>query len=95
MDELLPYADSWVVLKEGSTAFQGSVKALADDPSILEQCGLTVPQSLRYWRAVADHLGLVDEVPRLTAESLAELIASLPAESISTGKPDGKRDDHE
>ena len=95
MDELLPYADQWVVLKEGSTAFQGSVKELADDPSILERCGLTVPQSLRYWRAVADHFDLKDETPRLTAESLAELIATLPAGGESTGKRNEKRDDHE
>ncbi len=86
MDELLPYADSWIVLNEGSTAFQGSAKELAADPSILERCGLTVPQSLRYWRAVADRFGLDDLNPCLTAESLAELIASLPA---------GKRDAHE
>jgi energy-coupling factor transport system ATP-binding protein len=95
MDELLPYADNWVVLKEGSTAFQGSVKALADDPSILERCGLTVPQSLRYWRAVADRFGLVDEAPRLTADSLAELIASLPARTGISGEHEGKREDHE
>ncbi|ULO07095.1 energy-coupling factor transporter ATPase [Paenibacillus sp. 19GGS1-52] len=86
MDELLPYADSWIVLNEGSTAFQGSAKELAADPSILERCGLTVPQSLRYWRAVADRFGLDGENPRLTPESLAELIASLPA---------GKRAAHE
>lgn len=95
MDELLPYADQWVVLKEGSTAFQGSRKELADDPSILERCGLTIPQSLRYWRAVADHFDLKDEPPRLTAESLAELIATLPAGSVNTGQRNEKRDDHE
>lgn len=95
MDELLPYADSWVVLNEGSVAFQGDVKALADDPSILERCGLTVPQSLRYWRAVADRFELKDAAPCLTAESLAELIASLPAGTGSSGEPVRKRDDHE
>lgn len=93
MDELLPYADSWIVLKEGRAAFQGSIRELAADPAILERCGLTVPQSLRYWRAVADRFNLVDEAPRLTAEELAEFIASLPAGS---SRPDGgKRDDHE
>lgn len=95
MDELLPYADQWVVLKDGSTAFQGSSKELADDPSILERCGLTVPQSLRYWRAVADRFDLKDEAPRLTAESLAELIASLPARLESSSGDDEKRDCHE
>lgn len=77
MDELLPYADSWIVLKEGQVAFQGSVGELAHDPSVLERCGLVIPQSLRYWRAVAEHFHLEDEPPRLTAEGLAELIAAL------------------
>lgn len=86
MDELLPYADSWIVLNEGSTAFQGSAKELAADPAILERCGLTVPQSIRYWKAVADRFALDGLNPCLTAESLAELIASLPA---------GKREAHE
>jgi energy-coupling factor transport system ATP-binding protein len=92
MDELLPVADSWIVLKEGRTAFQGSTRELAKDPAILERCGLTVPQSLRYWRAVADRFGLENEPPRLTAESLAELIASLPAEAQVSGGSDGKGD---
>ncbi|NUU61760.1 ATP-binding cassette domain-containing protein [Paenibacillus agri] len=95
MDELLPVADNWVVLKEGRTAFQGNASDLAKDPAILERCGLTVPQSLRYWRAVADRLGLEDEVPRLTAESLAELIASLRTEGKGLDGAGGKRDDHE
>lgn len=95
MDELLPYADQWIVLKEGSTVFQGNVKALADDPTILERCGLTVPQSLRYWRAVADHFGLANEAPCLTAESLAELIAKLTAEQGSSSRQEGMRNDHE
>lgn len=94
MDELLPYADSWVLLKEGTTTFQGSTVELADDPSILERCGLSVPQSLRYWRAVADRFGLVDEAPRLTADSLAELIASLPGTVSGEGEA-GKRDSYE
>lgn len=92
MDELLPYADNWIVLKEGSTVFQGSVKALAEDPSILERCGLTVPQSLRYWRAVADRFGLDNEAPRLTAESLAELIASLYSEQASSSTAGGEEE---
>ena len=93
MDELLPIADSWIVLKEGQAAFQGSAQELAADPSILERCGLVVPQSLRYWRAIADRFHLVNEVPRLTAKDLAEFIASLPVE---TSHPKiEKRDNHE
>ncbi|MFF2909443.1 energy-coupling factor transporter ATPase [Paenibacillus sp. NPDC057934] len=95
MDELLPVADRWILLKEGRMAFQGNASDLAKDPTILERCGLTVPQSLRYWSAVADRLGLEDEVPRLTAESLAELIASLPTEGKGLDGAGRKRDDHE
>ncbi|KUP24505.1 energy-coupling factor transporter ATPase [Paenibacillus sp. DMB5] len=87
MDELLPYADHWALLKEGGLMFQGSGLALAQDPDILERCGLSVPQSLRYWHAVARRFGLEGEQPCLTAESLAERIASLQAE--------GMRDSHE
>ncbi|MBT2289599.1 energy-coupling factor transporter ATPase [Paenibacillus albidus] len=95
MDELLPYADSWVVLEKGRKAFQGSTRELARDPFILEQCGLTVPQSLRYWRAVADRFGLDDEAPCLTAESLAERIASLCAQPGEDGRGGGERDGYE
>lgn len=63
MDELLPYADRWVLLKEGELAFQGTSQELAADSDILERCGLTVPQSLRYWRAVADRFGLAGRSP--------------------------------
>ncbi|UQZ34633.1 ABC transporter ATP-binding protein [Paenibacillus sp. PK3_47] len=90
MDELLPYADSWALLGEGQLVFQGSREELAADPQVLERCGLAVPQSLRYWRAVADHFGLTGD-PCLTAESLAALIASLQAAegSAETGEGDG------
>ncbi|AHV95322.1 ATP-binding cassette domain-containing protein [Paenibacillus sabinae] len=76
MDELLPHADRWIMLDQGRTAFQGGIRELAADPSLLTRCGLAVPDSLRYWRAVADRLGLEGEEPRLTPEGLAELIAS-------------------
>lgn len=75
MDELLPYADRWLVLNQGRAVFQGGVRELARNPGLLADCGLAVPDSLRYWRAVADRLGLGDdEEPRLTAVELAAFI---------------------
>ncbi|WP_245237724.1 hypothetical protein [Paenibacillus ihuae] len=94
MDELLPYADHWALLREGRIAFQGGGQELAADPDILENCGLTVPHSLRYWRAVAERFGLEGEKPCLTAESLAARIASLQGEAESS-RPAGKRDGYE
>jgi len=93
MDELLPIADSWVVLKDGQTAFQGNVQELAADPSILERCGLVVPQSLRYWKAVADHFQLEGVAPKLTPQALAEFIASRP--SVESRPDSVKGDNHE
>lgn len=85
MDELLPYADRWVVMQEGRAAFEGTPAELAKDPGILARCGLAVPQSLLYWRAVADRFGLDGEVPQLTAEGLAGRIAELRRNE----RPDG------
>lgn len=96
MDELLPVADNWVLLREGRIAFQGTARELAKDPSVLEACGLTVPQSLRYWGAVAQRFGLADEAPCLTPESLAERIASLQPSALEDARqPLEKRDGHE
>ncbi|QWU16661.1 energy-coupling factor transport system ATP-binding protein [Paenibacillus sophorae] len=89
MDELLPYADLWVILNQGRAVFQGGVKELAADPSLLTRCGLAVPDSLRYWRAVADRLGLENEAPRLTAEGLAELIVSRSGKSAACAGQEG------
>ncbi|MDT3428312.1 energy-coupling factor transport system ATP-binding protein [Paenibacillus forsythiae] len=89
MDELLPYADRWVLLSEGRAVFQGGVRELVADPSVLTGCGLAVPDSLRYWRAVADKLGLHDEAPRLTAEGLAELILSRRGGSAARAEDKG------
>ncbi|WP_060863030.1 energy-coupling factor transporter ATPase [Paenibacillus riograndensis] len=94
MDELLPYADRWILLKDGKIAFQGSGGELAEEPDILARCGLGVPHSLRYWRGIADRFGLAGEKPRLTPESLAELIASLPGAGAA-GRPEEGGDAHE
>lgn len=88
MDELLPYADRWLLLQEGRLDFQGSREELAQAPETLERCGLEMPQSLRYWRAAAARFGLHGEPPCLTAESLAARIAAL-LPSSGTGKEDG------
>lgn len=78
MDELLPFADRWLLLQEGRLAFEGNAGRLAADPSVLERCGLAVPPSLRYWKAIAERGGLNgDNVPDLTARGLAEAIAGL------------------
>lgn len=91
MDELLPFADRWLLLQEGRLAFEGNAGQLAADPSVLERCGLAVPPSLRYWKAIAERSGRSGEaVPDLTAAGLAEAIAGLmpPLGHAEQGKRD-------
>ncbi|MNP30486.1 Energy-coupling factor transporter ATP-binding protein EcfA2 [compost metagenome] len=75
MDELLPYADQWIVLHEGKTVFQGNVKALVEHADQMEQYGVSIPQSIRYWRALSAKFGWSGEEPCLSAAAMSKRIA--------------------
>lgn len=77
MEEMLPYAEQWIVMKEGRKSFQGSAAELAREASRLEAEGLAIPASIRYWNKAAEQYGLTGEPPCLTAEALAERLARL------------------
>ncbi|AJS61047.1 energy-coupling factor transporter ATPase [Paenibacillus sp. IHBB 10380] len=77
MDELLPYADQWVILNEGEAVFQGTVKALVQQSAQLEAYGLAVPQSLRLWDSLAKRYGISEESPCLTVEAMAQRLEQL------------------
>ena len=87
MEEILPYADQWIVMEDGHKSFQGSVKELVQEAGRLEASGLAIPDCIRYWNAAAAHYGLEEEEPCLTAESLAERLAALPAETVNAVMP--------
>lgn len=87
MEEILPYADQWIVMEDGHKSFQGSVKELVQEAGRLEASGLAIPDCIRYWNAAAAHYGLEEEEPCLTAESLAERLAALPAEAVNAVMP--------
>lgn len=87
MEEILPYADQWIVMEDGHKSFQGSVKELVQEAGRLEASGLAIPDCIRYWNAAAAHYGLEEEEPCLTAESLAERLAALPAETVNSVMP--------
>ncbi|MGG6311534.1 energy-coupling factor transporter ATPase [Paenibacillus macerans] len=77
MEEMLPYADQWIVMKDGRKAFQGTAAELAREAPRLEAEGLAIPACIGYWNAAAARYGLEGEVPCLTVESLAERLAKL------------------
>ncbi|OAB36805.1 ABC transporter ATP-binding protein [Paenibacillus macquariensis subsp. defensor] len=77
MDELLPFANQWVILHEGRTVFQGTVKALIEQADQMESYGIVIPQSIRYWRAISEKFGLSGEDPCLGAEAMSRRIAEL------------------
>ncbi|MEF2966232.1 ATP-binding cassette domain-containing protein [Paenibacillus sp. M1] len=80
MEEMLPYVDTWVVMKEGAKAFQGTAADLVREAGRLErECGLAIPACISVWNRVAARFGLEGEEPCLTPDSLAARVARLLA----------------
>lgn len=77
LEEMLPYAEQWIVMKAGRKTFQGSAAELAREAGRLEAEGLAIPACIRYWNAAAARFGLEAEEPCLTAAMLAERLAKL------------------
>lgn len=77
MEEILPYAEQWIVMKDGRKSFQGSAAELVREAPRLESEGLAIPACIRYWNQAAALFGLTGEPPCLTAEALAERLARL------------------
>lgn len=88
MEEMLPYAEQWIVMKEGRKSFQGSAAELAREAPRLEAEGLAIPASVRYWNKAAAQYGLADEPPCLTPEALAERLARLSVERPAPARTD-------
>ncbi len=78
MEEMLPYVDTWIVMKGGTKVFQGSPAELVRESGRLErECGLAVPACITTWNQVAARFGLEHEEPCLTPEKLAERVVRL------------------
>lgn len=77
MEEMLPYAERWIVMNEGRIAFQGTPGELVREAVRLEEEGLKLPDSIHCWRAASARFGLETEEPCLTAEALAERLSQL------------------
>jgi len=77
MEEMLPYTDTWFVMKDGQTIFQGPPSELAREERRLTDEGLALPECIRMWSQIASRFGLEQEEPCLSAEALAERLARL------------------
>ncbi|MBE9917993.1 energy-coupling factor transporter ATPase [Paenibacillus donghaensis] len=77
MDELLPYADRWVIMHEGQAAFSGTPRMLVDQAEKLAGCGLTIPQPIGYWLQLEKAFGLEGESPCFSPAALAARLAKL------------------
>lgn len=87
MEEILPYAEQWIVMKDGRKSFQGSTAELVSEAPRLEAEGLAIPACIRYWNKAAEMYGLTGEPPCLTAEALAERLAWLLDEAGERSAP--------
>ncbi|MCJ8011899.1 ATP-binding cassette domain-containing protein [Paenibacillus sp. KQZ6P-2] len=84
IDELLPYADRWVIMHEGRAVFHGTRRGLVDEAERLPGCGLSIPQPIRCWRELEAAYGLQAEEPCLSPSALADRMVRLA--SAAAGK---------
>ncbi|WP_334074770.1 MULTISPECIES: energy-coupling factor transporter ATPase [Paenibacillus] len=91
LEEMLPYADLWIVMKEGKKAFQGPTAELVREAGRLQrECGLTVPACIAMWNEIAGRFGLGGEEPCLTPEALAARLHLLVNAPRGPGSHTGK-----
>jgi energy-coupling factor transport system ATP-binding protein len=48
LEEVLPYADEFVVMDEGQVKFHGPASKLMNNPSLISESGMILPPSLRF-----------------------------------------------
>ena len=76
LEEVLGYADDYVVLSKGKVVFHGDESALLRSSSILQDAGLVVPSSIRLLSAVAASFGIAPEMQTRSPSEAAAWIAS-------------------
>lgn len=77
IEEMLPYVNHWIMMKDGNVAFQGTRTELVRESSSLATLGLSLPSCITEWCKIANQFGLENEEPCLTAESVANRLAKL------------------
>lgn len=77
MEDILPYTDQWLIMKQGKIIFQGSSTEMVSHSTRLAEEGLALPSSILYWNQLSTAFGIHEETPCLTAEALALRLADL------------------
>lgn len=92
MEEMLPYVNHWIMMKDGRVAFQGTRTELVRESNLLATLGLSLPSCITEWCKIANQFGLENEEPCLTAESVANRLAKfLPIQGGSSAETEGGR----
>lgn len=81
LEEVLPYADDYVLLAAGKTLFHGSPGELLANAALMEQAGIVTPLAVRFLRDFSQRFSAPFPAGPYTTERLARYIAQ------TLGKP--------
>ncbi|MCE5169150.1 ATP-binding cassette domain-containing protein [Paenibacillus profundus] len=76
LDEVFAYADTFVLMKEGTVTFQGTRSELMSQPEQLEAAGIVIPSTLRFAALVMERTGAAWEELPYDIEAWADWIAA-------------------
>ncbi|WP_019420406.1 ATP-binding cassette domain-containing protein [Paenibacillus sp. OSY-SE] len=76
LDEVFAYADTFVLMKEGTVTFQGTRSELMSQPEQLEAAGIVIPSTLRFAALVMERTGAAWEELPYDTEAWADWIAA-------------------
>lgn len=75
LEEVLPYADDYVLLAAGKTLFHGSPGELLANAALMEQAGIVTPPAVRFLQDFSQRFGAPFPEGPYTTERLARYIA--------------------
>ncbi|WP_442603344.1 ATP-binding cassette domain-containing protein [Paenibacillus sp. KN14-4R] len=76
-DEIMDYADEWIVMKEGTVAYQGDTQGLYEQIKHGEHLDIVLPKPLRFWQQFEEQFSLSCPIHHYSAEQLAEHISQV------------------
>lgn len=75
LEEVLPYADDYIVMNRGKAVFHGGADELLRRPELMDEAGIAVPGPVRMMMQVADRFGVGFSHLPVNAPEAAQLIA--------------------
>lgn len=74
LEEVLPYADEYVVIHEGEVRFHGGAEELLAREDLLLAAGVKLPSSVRFLRLFADKFGVTPPSLAMGADDIAAYV---------------------